>query len=171
MGTDEGKRFTRRSFLTRSLRTGAGVAAASVLGNSLISSAMKRKDGLNIAQADERKRTGGHNPEQPYNILFILVDQERYFKKMPKGLMLPGQERLKRMGVSFENHHICSSVCTPSRSNILTGQHIVHSGMFDNTNFPWQQDMSHDIPTLGHMLQKAGYYTTYKGKKAGKNAV
>ncbi len=164
MGTDEGKRFTRRTFLTRSLRTGAGVAAASVLGSSIISSAMKRKDGLNIAQADERTRTGGHNTEQPYNILFILVDQERYFKKLPRGLTLPGCNRLKEMGVSFENHYISSSVCTPSRSNILTGQHIVHTGMFDNTNFPWQQDMFHDIPTLGHMLQRAGYYTTYKGK-------
>ena len=164
MGSDEKKRFTRRTFLSRSLRTGAGVAAASVLGNSIISSSMHRKNSLNIAQADDHIGTGTHDPNKPYNILFIMVDQERYFKKMPKGLMLPAHERMKRTGVSFDNHYICSSVCTPSRSNILTGQHIVHTGMFDNTNFPWQQDMSRDIPTLGHMLQKAGYYTTYKGK-------
>ena len=36
--------------------------------------------------------------------------------------------------------------------------------MFDNTNFPWQKDLSPDIPTLGDMMRKAGYYTAYKGK-------
>lgn len=100
----------------------------------------------------------------PYNILFVLVDQESYFKRFPHDLQLPGHERLNRTGVSFENQYICSSVCTPSRSVIFTGQHIVHNGMFDNTNFAWQKSMSTDIPTLGDMMRKAGYYTVYKGK-------
>ena len=55
-------------------------------------------------------------------------------------------------------------MCTPSRSVIYTGQHIQHTRMFDNTNFPWIQSMSTDIRTVGDMLREAGYYTAYKGK-------
>ncbi len=107
---------------------------------------------------------GGAPGGGPYNILFILTDQERYFDQYPRGLPLPGRKRLMRDGVTFTNHQIASNVCTPSRSVILTGQHIQHTRMFDNTNFPWVQDMSTDIPTMGHMLRKMGYYTAYQGK-------
>jgi arylsulfatase len=131
--------------------------------------------GSNVFGADERtnnvsKITAGQGRQSkdfrgPYNILFILVDQESYFKQYPRDLRLPGHDRLKRNGISFENHSICSSVCTPSRAVIFTGQHIVHNGMFDNTNFPWaKQRLPAEIPTMGHMMRKAGYYTVYKGK-------
>jgi arylsulfatase len=36
--------------------------------------------------------------------------------------------------------------------------------MFDNTNFPWIQSLSTEMPTVGDMLREAGYYTAYKGK-------
>ena len=36
--------------------------------------------------------------------------------------------------------------------------------MTDNTNFAWASDMSTGIPTIGHMLREAGYYTAFKGK-------
>ena len=62
------------------------------------------------------------------------------------------------------NHTINSCVCTPSRSVLYTGRHIQQTGMFDNTNFPWIQSMSNDIPTVGDLLRDAGYYTAYKGK-------
>ena len=101
---------------------------------------------------------------KPLNILFILTDQERRFDSYPESVKRPGLERMQRMGVTFENHHICSAVCTPSRSTIYTAQHIVRTGMFDNTNFPWQQDMSTEIPTVGDRLRDGGYYTAYKGK-------
>jgi len=102
----------------------------------------------------------------PWNIIFILTDQERRFRpgELPAGLSLPAHERLARQGTSFLNHTINSCVCTPSRSVIYTGQHIQHTGMFDNTNFPWMQSMSTEIRTVGHLLRDAGYYTAYKGK-------
>ncbi|HEY9182848.1 MAG TPA: sulfatase-like hydrolase/transferase [Gammaproteobacteria bacterium] len=101
-----------------------------------------------------------------YNILFILVDQERHFRRgeLPSGFRLAAHERLKRQGTTFVNHRINSCVCTPSRSVIYTGRHIQQTGMFDNTNFPWIQSMSTELPTLGDMLREAGYYTAYKGK-------
>lgn len=102
----------------------------------------------------------------PYNIVFILTDQERRFRpdEIPKDYSLPAHERLMERGVVFENHRINSCVCTSSRSVIYTGLHIQQTKMFDNTNFPWMQSMSTDIKTLGHQLREAGYYTAYKGK-------
>lgn len=102
----------------------------------------------------------------PYNMLFILTDQERFFRpgELPNGYRLPAHERLEKKGIVFENHEINSCVCTPSRSVLYTGRHIQHTKMFDNTNFPWINSMATDIPTVGHMLREAGYYTAYKGK-------
>ncbi|NJD88499.1 MAG: twin-arginine translocation signal domain-containing protein [Betaproteobacteria bacterium] len=102
----------------------------------------------------------------PYNILFFLVDQERRFRpgELPVGLSLPARERLAKQGTTFVNHRINSCVCTPSRSVLYTGQHIQHTKMFDNTNFPWITSLSPGIPTVGHLLRELGYYTAYKGK-------
>lgn len=110
--------------------------------------------------------SGGPIAAGSYNILFILTDQERYFRpgELPAGYNLPAHERLLSRGTMFANHRINSCVCTPSRSVLYTGQHIQHTRMFDNTNFPWIGSMSTEIRTVGDMLREAGYYTAYKGK-------
>ena len=36
--------------------------------------------------------------------------------------------------------------------------------MFDNLNFPWVENLSTDIPTIGHMMRGLGYYSAYQGK-------
>ncbi len=99
-----------------------------------------------------------------YNVVLIVTDQERHFKGYPRSADLVSREKMRSEGVSFENHYNCSNMCTASRSVMYTGQHIQHTGMFDNTNLPWQPDMSTDIPTIGHMMRELGYYTAYKGK-------
>ncbi|MGE3314974.1 MAG: sulfatase-like hydrolase/transferase [Planctomycetaceae bacterium] len=109
-----------------------------------------------------RKRRRGSR--QGFNILFIFGDQERYFANWPKGLSLPGHERLQRTGVTFENHYTSAIMCTPSRSVILTGLQTADNRMFDNADVPWVKSLSTNVPTIGHMLRKAGYYTAYKGK-------
>jgi arylsulfatase A-like enzyme len=120
-----------------------------------------------LAQSASSMAAGsGTAPAGPYNILFVLVDQERRFApgELPVGFALPAHERLAKGGTTFLNHRINTCVCTPSRSVVYTGQHMQHTKMFDNTNFPWIQSMSPEIPTLGHMLRQMGYYTAYKGK-------
>jgi arylsulfatase len=109
---------------------------------------------------------GTKSASGPYNFLFILTDQERFFRpgELPLDYVLPAHERLVNSGIAFENHQINSCVCTSSRSVLYTGQHIQHTKMFDNTNFPWISSLATDIPTVGHMLREAGYYTAYKGK-------
>lgn len=55
-------------------------------------------------------------------------------------------------------------MCTSSRSVIFTGLTTVDNGMFENTDMRYVGNLSTKLPTLGHMLRKAGYYTAYKGK-------
>ena len=141
---------SRRDFLKKT-----GMAALALTAGS----------SLQIAQAAREKvsRKSGHSP---LNILMIVTDQERYLSpdELPIGYRLPGHEKLMSRGVTFDNHQIGSCVCTPSRAVIYTGQHIQNNGMFDNTNFPWANDLSTEIPTLGDMMRQQGYYTAYKGK-------
>lgn len=131
----------------------AGVAGASLLGAAAAS-----------AQPGSGHRRGRRNPERPLNILFIFTDQERYFHRLPRGLSLPAHERLWRDGTSFQNHYIGAVMCTSSRSIMLTGLQTADNGMHENADMPWVPDLDPSIPTIGHMLRRAGYYTAYKGK-------
>lgn len=149
--------LSRRDFLRLA---GAGATA---LGLGTV-------DGISLAAStapgEGRSIQGGARDTGPYNILFIHTDQERFFRpgELPAGFRLPAHERLTATGTTFVNHRINSCVCTPSRSVLYTGRHIQHTRMFDNTNFPWIDSMSFEIPTVGDMLRQAGYYTAYKGK-------
>src|SRR5215470_5624827 len=142
------------------LKALGAAALASSGGMNLLGSGVASAAGATQSPGTPKSATG------PYNVLFILTDQERYFRpgELPKDYRLPAHERLAKNGVVFENHQINSCVCTPSRSVVYTGRHIQHTKMFDNTNFPWISSMSTSIPTLGHMMREAGYYTAYKGK-------
>ena len=125
-GIDEGRRDALKTI-------GAGAVAASV-GADLFAS-------MSASAATARSPTTA--TAGPYNILFILTDQERYFRpgELPADYRLPAHERLARRGTVFVNHHVASCVCTPSRSVLYTGRHIQHTKMFDNTNFPWISSM------------------------------
>jgi arylsulfatase len=98
------------------------------------------------------------------NILFVFTDQERYFPKWPSGLSLPGHERLWAKGTTFTRHYTSAIMCTPSRSVLMTGLQTADNKMADNCDCPWQTPLPAAVPTIGHMLRKAGYYTAYKGK-------
>ena len=144
--------ITRREFN----RLSAGAFAAPLFGTI-------------AAGSDPGGKTGGGRPsardsKQALNILFLFTDQERYTAKWPAGLSLPAHERLQRRGVTFTQHYTSAIMCTPSRSVLMTGLQTADSKMFDNTDCPWQASLSPDVPTIGHMLRKAGYYTAYKGK-------
>jgi arylsulfatase A-like enzyme len=104
--------------------------------------------------------------KQP-NILMIVTDQEYAHQSLPAGFVLSNRDRIHSRGVTFVNHHATTTVCTPSRSVMITGRHTPHTGMFDNTNFAWIDDMKADpeaLPTIGHLLRDLGYHTVYKGK-------
>ena len=59
------------------------------------------------SETPARKPKQAQSPgEGPYNILFILTDQERYIDpaEYPRGYALPGRERLQQRGVTFTKH-------------------------------------------------------------------
>ena len=98
------------------------------------------------------------------NIVFVFTDQERYFDAWPAGISLPGHERLATSGVSFGQHYCAATMCTSSRAVMLTGLQTPDNGMFENADMPYVKAMSTSVPTIGHLLRRAGYYTAYKGK-------
>lgn len=132
-------RGTRRNFLK-------GAATASLFGSAF--------GGTAHAQT----------PAKKLNILFVFTDQERFQERWASGLSLPGHERLQKQGVTFTNHQCPATMCTSSRSVMLTGLQTPDNGMFENLDVPWMRDLPTKNPTIGHMLRKAGYYTAYKGK-------
>lgn len=150
------KAISRRDFLQT-----AGMAAIAV-GSGVM--AQRPRPAQAASPRTTSPKSGKPLTPTRHNVLFILTDQERYQPELQGKGHWPGRDRLAEMGTTFENHQICSAVCTPSRSVIFTGQHIQHTRMFDNTNFPWVENMSFDIPTIGHMMRDAGYYSTYHGK-------
>lgn len=120
---------------------------------------------LGTAQAQTRPAAPAvGRPQGNLNILFVFTDQERYHHHWPTGLSLPGHERLQNRGVTFTNHQCPATMCTSSRSVMLTGLQTPDNGMFENLDVPWMRDLPTKTPTTGHMLRKAGYYTAYKGK-------
>jgi arylsulfatase len=140
-----------------------GVVSAAALATPLIGSGPKESPANSETRPEVMRRpTGGS--AKGFNIVFLFGDQERYFGKWPKGLSLPGHERLQRTGVTFTNHYTSAIMCTPSRSVLLTGLQTPDNRMFDNCDCPWTKSLSPDVPTIGHTLRKAGYYTAYKGK-------
>ena len=153
--------LTAEGLSRRQLLQAAGVATLAV-GAGALSLAPKKAKAAQKGPA-QSKPSGPVTPK-PYNVLFILTDQERYLPELIGKGHWPGRDRLAEMGTTFENHQTCAMVCTPSRSVIYTGQHIQHNKMFDNTNFPWVDDLSFEIPTIGHMMRDGGFYSTYQGK-------
>jgi len=113
-------------------------------------------------------KTAGQPPVAPdrpptgYNILFILVDQEHFFDPWP--FPVPGREWIRQNGITFSNHQAASCVCSPARSTIYVGEHIQHTGIFDNLNSPWQPDLSTKVKTIGRRIAELGYYASYQGK-------
>ena len=149
---DQEPSSSRRGFLALA----GGLAAAPVV--NLLPSGV-----INAQAATSAPRTSAASGKKP-NILFVFTDQERYIKQWPRGLHLPGHDRLKRDGVTFHNHYCPAVMCTSSRAVLLTGLQTPANKMFENADMPYVKALSTDVPTIGHMLRKFGYYTAYKGK-------
>src|SRR6516164_5797777 len=136
-------------------------AGGALLGANFLSAASVRPGRAALAQLS-LPAGAPETPPPGYNILFVLVDQEHFFEKWP--FPVPGREYLKANGTTFLNHQGASQVCSSARSVIYTGQHIQHTGVFDNMEAPWQRDMSTEKVTIGHRLHKLDYHVAYQGK-------
>lgn len=132
---------------------------------------------LEAAAADDKAKVAESGPRRP-NILFLLVDEQRYptayesdaLKEFRKNY-LPAQNALAARGLTFERHYIASVACVPSRTSLYTGHYPSLHGVANTdgaakaANDPemwWLQPGS--VPTLGHYLRSGGYRTFWKGK-------
>jgi choline-sulfatase len=107
------------------------------------------------------------------NVLIFLTDQERAIQHFPPHWAeknLPGQERLKKTGLTFDRAFCNACMCSPSRATLLSGyfpaQHGVKWTLEENMPFPQypQKALPLDLPNLGTVMAAAGYATPYKGK-------
>lgn len=101
--------------------------------------------------------------ERP-NFLVLCMDQWQTHMRLPEAVRFPAMERLERQGVSFDRQYCTVPICTPSRAAMWTGVHARHTGLWDNTNFAWIDELSTEVPTIGHLLREQGYHTAFKGK-------
>lgn len=98
------------------------------------------------------------------NVLLLVSDQERSGMDLPDSLDLPGHEALRERGTSFNQYHVNTSPCSPSRSVMYTGHHTMHTHMTANLHAPPFPELNDQLKTLGHHFRDQGYYTAYKGK-------
>lgn len=107
-------------------------------------------------------------PDRP-NIIFILADDLGYRDLSCQGqtrFQTPNIDRLAAEGITFTQHYAGSTVCSPSRSALLTGQHTGHTPIRGNKrdgkkgNWP----LAGESVTLAEMLKQQGYVTGAFGK-------
>ena len=101
---------------------------------------------------------------QSKNVIFILADDHRYdymgfHPNSPDFLKTPAMDRMAEEGAHLANAFVSTSLCSPSRASILTGQYPFRHGVVDNNNV-----MPEGIPLFSEALQEAGYQTGYFGK-------
>ncbi len=132
------REMTRRRFL-QAAAAGASIPLASTLGFS-------------SAQAAEKKR----------NLIFIFIDDMRYDSMSCMGhpfLETPNLDRMAAGGMLFNNAFVTTSLCSPSRASILSGQYAHRHGVLDNGTL-----LPSGTPTFPIELQKNGYETAFIGK-------
>ena len=100
---------------------------------------------------------------KPRNIIYVLSDDHRYdcmgFMGKPKFLETPNMDRMAAEGVHIQNAFVTTSLCSPSRASILTGQFSHHHGVVDNST-----DIPQNTVFFPQYLQKVGYQTAFFGK-------
>ena len=95
------------------------------------------------------------------NVIYILTDDQRYDEVgfLNPVLETPNMDALAREGVHFANAFVTTSLCSPSRASILTGQMMHNHGVVDNN-----RPLPKGLELFPRRLQEAGYQTAFIGK-------
>lgn len=96
------------------------------------------------------------------NVVLILTDDQRYDELgfLNPELNTPNIDSLAKEGVFFRNAFVTTSLCSPSRASILTGQYAHAHGIVDNL----ARDIKPNTVFFPQLLQKEGYQTAFIGK-------
>ena len=118
----------------------------------------KQKD-----QSDDLVLEKWNDPSSPVNVVFILSDDHRYdfmgFMGKVPFLETPNMDKMALKGAHLKNAFVTTSLCSPSRASILTGQFSHHHGVVDN-----QSLVPDSAIFFSEYLQKAKYKTGFVGK-------
>ena len=132
--------FTRRDFLSTSLKAGTAAFTTALLPKSQV------------------------NAKGQYNVLFIIVDDLRPWLGCyghPE-IHTPNIDRLAERGTLFNRAYCQNPLCHPSRTSILTGLRPETAGVFSNAvNF---REKLPNAVTLPQHFKTYGYHTESIGK-------
>lgn len=149
--------LSRRHFLT-----GAGAVLASTAALGLWGCQSGTTTGRPAGMPIPVESTTSARSDQP-NIIFILTDDHRWDHLSIMGhpfLQTPHMDRLANEGVLFENAFVTTSLCSPSRASLLTGQYAHTHGVQNNLT-AWDNDKAQ---TFFEALATAGYKNAFIGK-------
>ena len=134
--------FTRRDFLSTSLKAGTAAFTTALL---------------------PKPKT---HAQGQYNVLFILVDDLRPMLGCygHTEMHTPNIDRLADRGTLFNRAYCQLPICNPSRTSILTGLRPDTIGVFSNSGH--FRKKSPDIVTLPQHFKASGYHTQSVGKIA-----
>ena len=114
------------------------------------------------ALLDARRAAGGQR-QKLKNVIFILSDDHRYdfmsFLNTPEFLQTPNMDRMARKGAYLKYATVSTSLCSPSRASVLTGQYAHKHGVVDNNTL-----VPKGTRFFPQDLQNAGYQTAFMGK-------
>jgi arylsulfatase A-like enzyme len=98
---------------------------------------------------------------RPRNVIFIILDDLRFdgMGFLQPQIRTPHIDQLAKRGTYFPNTVVTSSLCSPSRASILTGQTARNHGIVDNNN-----SSEAGLTFFPAYLQQAGYQTAFIGK-------
>eukprot|EP00041_Stephanoeca_diplocostata_P016588 m.327599 g.327599 ORF g.327599 m.327599 type:complete len:546 (-) comp20416_c0_seq2:286-1923(-) len=104
------------------------------------------------------------------HLLFILVDDYGYgdigyHNILADGLLsTPHLDLLAGGGIKLEQYYV-QPICTPTRSQLLTGRYQIHTGLQHGVIHPQMPSgVPTDMPLISNQLQSLGYRTHLVGK-------
>jgi arylsulfatase A len=111
--------------------------------------------------------SGKVEKERKPNIIFILADDLGYADLGCYGqekIKTPQLDKMAEEGVQFTQCYSGSTVCAPSRSVLMTGQHTGHTYIRGNSAGGKRVALRPEDKTVAEVLKDAGYATGIFGK-------
>src|SRR5687767_13655769 len=112
---------------------------------------------LMLASAQSAQAAPKQKQQRP-NLLVIITDDQAAENTVE--VMRHTRRRIGSQGVTFEQAHVTTPKCCPSRASFFTGRYVHNHGVISNS---LASQLPHD-QTIHYLLQREGYRTGIFGK-------